>query len=53
MSRTVLTLTLAVSALAAKNSIIAPEGADVLTVALLGGEYSSLQQTEDTLINHP
>ncbi|KAJ5606243.1 hypothetical protein N7510_009024 [Penicillium lagena] len=36
MSRAVLALGLAVSAFAAKNSIVAPQGADVLTVALLG-----------------
>jgi hypothetical protein len=53
MSRAVLSLALVVGAFAAKNSIVAPQGADVLTVALLGGEYSSLQQTEDKLINNP
>lgn len=38
MSRATLALALALGASAAKNSLVAPTGADVLTVALLGGK---------------
>lgn len=37
MSRLALTLGLALGASAAKNSIVAPTGAETLTVGLLGG----------------
>ena len=40
MSRVALTLGLALGASAAKNSIVAPTGAETLTVALLGGRCS-------------
>ena len=40
ISRVALTLGLAFGASAAKNSIIAPTGAETLTVALLGGRFS-------------
>jgi hypothetical protein len=40
MSRVAVTLGLALGASAAKNSIVAPTGAETLTVALLGGRCS-------------
>lgn len=47
MSRAIFHLVLAASAFAAKNSIVAPQGADVLTVGLLGGADVSLKQTRN------
>ena len=39
-SHVALALGLTLSAAAAPNSIVAPKGAETLTVALLGGKYS-------------
>lgn len=50
ISRIALTLGLALGASAAQNSIVAPTGADKLTVALLGGEKIA-SSTNQTAVN--